>query len=457
MWSRSVNRTLPSYCKIRYLMSLLRRHHHLARHRCSQLSHLPRYSRRDILKNLNQNDKQAECFLPLRDFSQGRMYLQDVRFYSSSNRDVFKPQPPIGIVEESRRGFDWKSLGGSFGQLSAHINHYFKKKDNVAVAEKPRLDLPPEHPVTSHTHGRYRRKVREKNTSEDKVTAQVHTHEVQQETKDERQSNPEIPRLQLFHISSFANRFGESYTYVANHINSVFSKSLSMQNDESSTKEVHRGRKRRIMSNSYSVSSEDDKKSQVKSVSTVESNDPAARRWDETYRHFAKHINKYFGAKVTDEIHNKTHQLPVKDYTLKSTTQPTSQTTGATSNTRQQDSVSQEKGGLFHSSQITDFAENYLQMASHINQYFKGQNTSDGDTDAVHSTSERPKPKSIMDCLRNPSSAIPDFLGFYMNPSSKTSKDKGAVTSTGAKVNKKVSSGVKNQVFKCYYFQENCD
>ncbi|XP_040009496.1 calcium-independent phospholipase A2-gamma-like [Xiphias gladius] len=472
--SSSVNRTLRLHCKIRYLVSLLRRHPRLAKaplyldiHRYSLLSppHLSRFTRKATFKNLNHSDPVCTSYHFLRDFTQEVKHLQVVRFYTSSNRDVFKAEAPIGIFEEAQNSFHWTSLrrrlGQSFTQLSRHINIYFKRKDVVPLAENASLLVAtPEYLGRSQRRSQAQQAARERNVSEGKDTPLVSKCKDKRESPGTSPSTQEISGLQLFHISSLATRFGESYSYVANHINSVFSRSFAKTELQenlktmSSTRETHRRQKRRKMQNTCIINSKEAEMSQVKSSAeqkTEESNNVSSS-WDEGYNHFARHINKYFGARVTDEVPNRREQLAVeKKSTSKNyfSTQPTSQTQGATSKLKQEEPIIPQPGCLFHNSHITtNFGENYFQMASHINQYFKGQSGLDEDTDRNllitmdpgSATSERLKTVTFMDCLRHPTSAIPDLLGAYLKLGllTQTSKPKSAITSPEAILNKKL-------------------
>ncbi|XP_018529972.2 calcium-independent phospholipase A2-gamma [Lates calcarifer] len=473
MCSGSVNRTLRSYCKIRYLMSLIRKHPLLVKvplrldlHRYSLLSppHFSKLTRKATLLKFNHSDTGSTSYCLLRDFNKQVKHLQVVRFYSSSNRDVFKAEAPIGILEEAQKSFHWSSLGGrlgqSFHQLSRHINIYFKRKDVVPLAVNANLLVAtPEHLGRSQRRSQSQRTAREQNVSEGKDTTQVYNSNEKQESSGTSPSIQEMSGLQLFHISSLATRFGESYSYVANHINSVFSRGFAkaeiQENVQTmcSTRGTHRRLKRRKVQHTYSTTLKDTEMSPVKSSAeqgTVESNNLSSSQ-EEGYLHFARHINKYFGTKVTDGVQNRREQLPEeKSSTSKNyfSSQSTSQTQGATSQLKQREPISPEIGGLFHRSRATtNFGENYFQMANHINQYFKGQSglNEDADrnliqTDPGSVTSERMKTVTFMDYLRHPTSAIPDLLGAYLKlgPLTQTSKPKLAMTSPQAILNKKL-------------------
>uniref|UniRef100_UPI0037E90F52 calcium-independent phospholipase A2-gamma-like n=1 Tax=Semicossyphus pulcher TaxID=241346 RepID=UPI0037E90F52 len=458
--SSSVNKTLRSYCKIRYLMSLLRKYPRLAKapicldpHGYYLLS--PPHPSRITRKARTLNPSITGCpSYP----TEGVKHLQVVRFYSSSNRNSFKAEAPIGILEEAQSSLNLSSLGGrlgqSFNRLSSHINYYFKSKDIVPLAENTNFVVTtPEYVGRSQRRSQSHWATREQKKSEGK--------DITQTSKDKPETSGTSPlaqtysRLQLFHISSLATAFGESYSYVANHINSAFSRGFAkVQTQEnletiSSTRGPGRKLKKRKIQNTIIMNSHDAEASQVNSgadQAAVEANNTSSSR-EEGYLHFARHINKYFGAKVTDG-QNKRGQLPVEKkstYKTHLSTQANSQTQSPASQLKQEGPIHPETGGLFHSSQnTTNFGENYFQMAGHINQYFKGESGLEEDIDrdlllemdSRSATSERLKTVSFMDCLRHPTSAIPDLLGAYFNPMAQT-KPKPPITSSEAILNKK--------------------
>ncbi|TDH10292.1 hypothetical protein EPR50_G00073490 [Perca flavescens] len=475
--SSSVNKTLRSYCKIRYLMSLLRKHHRLAKaplgldlHRYSLLSspHPSRLTRKATFKNVNYNDTGSTSNHFLRDFTKELKHLQPVRFYSSSNKNTFKPEAPIGIFEEPQNSFLLRSLGGrlgeSFNRLSRHINIYFKRMDVVHLAENASLVVTtPEYLGRSQKSSQSQHAAKERYISKGKDTTQTLKTKDTQESSGTSPSRQNNSGLQLFHISNLATTFGESYSYVASHINSVFSRGFAkvkmQENVEtmSSSRGTNKRLKRRHMQNTYIMKSKEAEMSQVKSgadQATVEPNNISSS-WEEGYRHFARHINKYFSAKVTEEVNqdqNRREQFPVeKNSTYKKhfSAKSTSQTQSAMSQLKQDEPIIHETGGLFHSNRkTTNFGENFFQMAGHINQYFKGQSGLDEDNDRnlltemdpKSATSERLKTVSFMDCLCNPTSAIPDLLSAYLKlgPLSQPGKLKPAMTSPEAMLNRKV-------------------
>ncbi|XP_032377282.1 calcium-independent phospholipase A2-gamma [Etheostoma spectabile] len=474
LWSSSVNKTLRSYCKIRYLMSLLRKHPRLAKaplgpdlHRYSLLSsrHPSRLTRKATLKDVNQNDTGSTSNHFLRGFTNKLKHLHSVRFYSSSNRNTFKPEAPIGIFEEPKHRFLLSSLGGrlgeSFNRLARHINIYFKRMD----AENASLVVrTPKYLGRSQRRSQSQRAARERDISKGKDTTQTLKSKDKQECSEKSPSRENNSGLQLFHASFLATKFGESYSYVANHINSGFSRGSNekvqmQENLETmpSSRGANNRLKRRHMQNTYILKSEKVEMSQVKAgadQATVEPNNISSS-WEEGYFHFARHINKYFGAKVTEEVdqdQNRREHLPVeKNPTSKKrfSANATSQTQGAMSQLKQDKPIIHETGGLFHRSRkTTQFGENFFQMAGYINQYFKGQKGLDEDIDRNLLTemdpkaaaSERLKTVSFMDCLRHPTSAISDFLGAYLKlgPLSQTGKLQLATTSPETMLNRKI-------------------
>ncbi|CAG04007.1 unnamed protein product, partial [Tetraodon nigroviridis] len=292
-------------------------------------------------------------------------------------------------------------LGQSFSRLSAHINFYFRRKDIAPVVVTP---------VDQGRSVTRARKLPRKDKDE---------HEIA-ETASSAQGKPD---LQLFHVSSLATAFGESYSYVANHINATFSRQFSQIPVEKKVEEVPlpsrtpRKLKRRNQQHSL-ANSEGLKRGQVKSDANQGTNRPSSS-WEEGYRQFARHINRYFGAKVADEPGQPSERRP-----------------DATSQQNQKEAVAAPPQGLFHHSRhATDFGENYFQTASHINQYFKGATEEDLDgglTETASGSFTLKRSVSFMDCLRHPTSAIPDLLGafFSTSPLTQAGEQQPAVTPT---------------------------
>lgn len=395
--SSAANKTLRSFCKIRYLMILLKRCSRLPEaslclrvHRPSPpaISHSFLFTRKSAARKLNCTD----C-------------IRFVQFHSSSGGNAVKGGAPVGILEEakSNQTTEGGRLGQSFSRLSAHINFYFKRKDVAPGAVGPGGSV----------------------TREQKLASE---HEDERESSETSSWSRGKPDLQLFHISSLATAFGESYSYVANHINSTFSRKFSRvpaeKKLEGAPLATRTPRKHSI------ANSEGLERSQVKvdaEQGTVTASSPSGS-WEEGYRQFARHINRYFGATVADERGQPAGERPPD----------------ATSQQKREETVAAPPRGLFHHSRrTTAFGENYFQTAGHINQYFKGQRETDeivdGDlkeTDVGSLTFK--KRLSFTDCLRHPTSAIPALLGAYFSPLAQAGEQQPAVTPTQSVLKTKV-------------------
>lgn len=409
--SSAANKTSRSFCKIRYLMILLRR--------------CPRLPEASLCLRMHRTPPPAirPSFLFTRNSAarnlSGADGVRSVRFYSSSGRKAVKAEAPVGIVEEaeSRLTSVGGRLGRSFSRLSAHINFYFARKDIAPVV------------VTAIGPGR----------------SVSRRRQLAREVKDEHEISETASwsqgqaGLQLFHISSLATAFGESYTQVANHINSTFSRKFSQVPAEEKVEEapVPNGTPRKLKRRKRQhriADAEALERGQVNldaNQRTETASNPSGS-WEEGYRQFARHINRYFAAKVADERAQPARE-PHPD---------------APSQQNREEAVAAPPRGLFHHSRhATDFGENHFQTASHINQYFKGPSETAEDPDRDLTRTERASfpPKrsvSFMDCLRNPTSALPDLLGGYFSTGSLTQagKQQPAGTSTQTELKKKVRS-----------------
>lgn len=441
-------------------MSLLRKYPRLAkaslyldlsRYSLLPILHPTRVTGKDTFKGFTHCGTGFTSYAVLRNATKGGKLHQSVRFYSSSNRNTFKAEAPIGILEESQNSFNLGTLGRlgqSFNRLSSHINYYFKSKEVISSAGNVNLVITPHGHVTrSQRRSQNHWATRDRKKSEGIETTPTSKHKEEQEGSGVTLPARGYSGLQLFHISSLATTFGESYSYVAKHINSAFTRGFSkVQTQEtldtlSSPRGTNRRLKRRHVPNTSIVNSMDAEISQV----NLEPNNPP-RSWDESYRHFARHINKYFGTKSTEDP-KKSQQLYVEKKSSHKAYHP------AQNNPQILSTVSQSKlsaspvpeSGLFHSSQdAANFGENFLQTAGHINEYFKGQKEVEEDIDRDlllemdqrSAASERSRTLSFVDCLRNPTGAIPKLLGSYLNPMDQI-KSKPAITSPEEILNKK--------------------
>ncbi|XP_030218415.1 calcium-independent phospholipase A2-gamma isoform X1 [Gadus morhua] len=445
--------TLPSYCRLRFLIGFLRG--------------LPRYARPPFCSDLSLNPTQLDS-LQRHSFTQrarrrnakisGRCilrstsdhlarnsirevrYLQAVGFCSSSNRSDFKASPPIGIIQESPTGFQWSALGArlghSFNRLSRHINVYFQKKDThpVPLAENASLLLAaPQYVSRLRKRNQSQKAVRDRVVFQEKDTAL----ELKREDKDRSSKTPPEEEaspakhsgVQLFHPSSLATRFGENYIHVANHVNTFFSRigssDLTIQNDLENVHSNIVSTRRQRKSNTTAeqkprgqIDAEPDKGNTSSNIA-------------EAYLLFASHINRYFGAKVEDNA-SKDQFLGDKPRQTVDSSQKdpselsTSETQINSSQLHQEKHSNSKSEGLFHSStNTTHFGESYLQMANHVNEYFNGPKTLEEDdgADALSYLralesqvylSQKPKVVSFVDCFLQPTSAIPSLLGGYL-------------------------------------------
>lgn len=430
-YSSCGNRSLMLYSKIRYFMVLLRKYPRLAKmplclNICQKkLLPSPLYSlsptRKYALNKMSCSDTSYCLQSVTRGYTKDTKQLSLVRTCSSSSRDSFKAEAPIGIVEETKSSLNLSSLGGrlgqSFNQLSKHVNIYFRKKKDIAPFEENTCLV-----VTTPDYLSRAQRRMKTSYSRDKTQTLEGS-----DMSGAAPTTQENWRPQLFHISALTTTFGESYSYVSHHINSVFSSGSAaiQQQDESGTttkpRMTHRRHKKRKIQSTYIMDSPDDAGGSANSAAdqAPTQSKHSSSSWEDGFRQFARHVNNYFGAKVMDEVSQnekrKENSIP---------TRPTSLSQSAVSQSKQEEQVSPGTTSLFHSSHnTTSFGENHIQMASHINQYFNGQSDLDEDQDGETLTETNPgvptppKTVSFMDYLRHPTSAIHDLLGSYIKQS----------------------------------------
>ena len=466
-------RTIRLYCKLRYIITILRTLPHLAKTPLSQdisansLLSAPLHIstiRRGTAKTSRLIKHRYPGITPghlLRNGSRGIQYTQALRYCSTSGRGAVKAEAPIGVYEESQTAFQLSMLrvrlGESFIRLSSHINCYFKGK-NVSVspgALNACLASPtPERVSRAQRRVHSKRVARDRSLTEDRDSTQTIICEESQrpsESLTEIGTKGQIyAGLQLFHPSSLATRFGESYNYVAHHINSAFSKSPALDVQMQETQDnlaSHRGstrrERRRILMRSHDENMKGTEPAQLETsaapvlTSTVDSDDVPSN-WDEGYIHFSEHINRYFGAKVSDETEPNPQQ---REHT------GVNHVPSVPLERKQEEHILRPQSpGLFHTSSIsTSFGESYAQMANHVNRYFKGQGAleeeqeegyrqQDEEIESKSASSQKQKAVSFMDYFRQPSSAIPNLLGGYLNKTAKTT-----TAHSEASINRRVS------------------
>lgn len=237
--------------------------------------------------------------------------------------------------------------------------------------------------------------------------------------------NAGYPGLQLFHVSSLVTRFGESYSYVASHINSVFSKQVCMELPScDDILGITRTISIRVDKNQRTNIKENESPETAPThfnVATVDvNNTDVCSSLEEGYLHFAHHINRYFGAKVTDTVKESPHQ---KDKASRLTYPLPYSVDHQKSCAASQDILPLCPKSLFHmSNHTTRFGENYAYMATHINRYFKSSADEEMERDPYsgQSGSTLEKHASFFQGLLNPFS-IQSLLGSYLGRDSSSS------------------------------------
>ncbi|XP_067226735.1 calcium-independent phospholipase A2-gamma-like [Chanodichthys erythropterus] len=418
---------------MKYILTNIRNVSHLVRSICSS----PQSSRRIPFKS-HRSIKTLRLFGAV---SSNMKYkngsgLQMYHLYSTSSRETFRAEAPIGVNQNSRTTFRLHliglRLGESFNRLSRHINLYFKQKQ-ISVIDYGQNELKSavQEPLT-----RIQRRVqRERCSGESRDFIGTPSIEQVHQTSSNQHLTSAYPGLQLFHISSLANRFGETYSYVANHINSVFSrnpaKQIHVEVSPDDGFRRSRSRKRRVMGNKSVLCRETEQAQQNISLGTrPEIDHNVSSSWEEGYLHFARHINRYFGAKVADTVEESPQFSHTETNILK-----TSVSLDPLNKTKDRTSLLQPKfPGLFHMSSLTTrFGENYTYMANHINRYFKGSAASENEevggelyTERYRDSSEhmasQEKPVPFFECLLKPST-LPGFVGSYLGISSRRRSD----------------------------------
>ncbi|XP_056588185.1 calcium-independent phospholipase A2-gamma-like isoform X2 [Triplophysa dalaica] len=358
------------------------------------------------------------------------------RFYSTSSRDTFKAEAPIGVLQNNTTSLRLHllrlRLGQSFIRLSKHINLYFKQKE-VSVLDNSQEVSVREKPFTRTKRRALRGRCLGKNTSF--LGSPVHDQEASLNLYEGPPVTSSFSRPQLFHISALATRFGEGYSYVANHINSVCSRNPTKQmHVELSSDDVLRTKngKRKIISNKNAPCQKNEQTQQNISIPTTTSaawvhNNNESNSWEEGYLHFADHINRYFKAKVADTVEesprNRIPASQTEAQMLKSSLfldRPLLE--------RAQDSTPPhpKSPGLFHMSSLTTrFGENYTYMANHINRYFNGSATAEEeelDRGCLEGTGTLEKPVSFFESLLKPST-IPSLVGSCLGMGSNSISD----------------------------------
>ncbi|XP_033904605.2 calcium-independent phospholipase A2-gamma-like isoform X1 [Acipenser ruthenus] len=406
--------------------------------------------------------------------------------YSSSNssRNSSKGEAPIGVCQEDKASFQLSNLGASFGEsfqhLSQHINVYFggkrlegegshKTADGRVIEIWEVRDQEPHLRMargTQHYSGYRKGRL----VKEEHGPLQVDS-----------EAENQIPsKVQLFHISGLATKFGESYSYVASHINTLFSRGQSRgeQPPESDFSRVAgrswRGARQRKHAGSESRIGRNTAETQPHGSVQSSGQDPVAgvdplqdsEYRDSYYQYLAQYINQYFGsnepaikpiesARSIDVNHVETGNTAKPNVSA-----PVNLKREAVCKTAEQKSIQDHKApasvpktpGLFHiSSLATSFGASYSQMANHVNCYFKGEGVWEEETEeeegecteeVLYESTAPPqvKKRTFLQYLTQPTGTVQDLLGSYlgMRPRSQVAQPSSGVTASGDGINRRV-------------------
>ncbi|KAF6721228.1 Calcium-independent phospholipase A2-gamma [Oryzias melastigma] len=324
----------------------------------------------------------------------------------------------MGIFEGALKGFQ---LGGrSFHEPPGNISIYFRSRKLVEnVGNQGFIAVAPQYLSKRQRHRHCQRSDQTMIFSKD--TVQSLRSKGPTKNAETSSSVPENSGQQLFHISSLTTRFGETYSYVANHINSAFSQvSAKVQKQETfETEWKNRKRKSQNISDlSHVKLNNEGTGDQPKNVSSS---------WEEGYLILARHINNYFGAKATYEVQkkgNKQLQSYEKQLSTKSNLQ-----TGT--NNSQQKPVVPELDRQIHS---TPNPTNSLQTWNQISERQLKNNSEESFQEVdprSMKTSTTLKNLSFVEYIRHSTTSIPDLLGTFLktDSSAQTIKPKTAMTS----------------------------
>ncbi|XP_016531181.1 calcium-independent phospholipase A2-gamma-like isoform X2 [Poecilia formosa] len=285
-------------------------------------------------------------------------------FYSCTNKDSFKTKAPIGI-------FNAPALKSH--PLSRHFNICLKRRHAVGFGENGSFIITvPEYQCQSQKRRFSQWSAANQKQPGGSSPAQSSKSKEKQEKPETVASSDDKSGLD---ISSLTAVFGETLSYVAKHIGSVFSVDDTDQKQELS---ATGGKTRRVKKKKIPDSSEKPEVKQHKEQTTVEHQNVADTSED-SFLHIAEHINKYFGTTDdVDEVHS--------DKELPASTKPTSK--------------------------AASLNDSYSQTSSYINQYFRSKSEQKdlGPTVKTKIDPASLKNTSLTDVFRHPSTAISGFL-----------------------------------------------
>ncbi|XP_060750297.1 calcium-independent phospholipase A2-gamma-like isoform X2 [Tachysurus vachellii] len=300
--------------------------------------------------------------------------VQVSRMFSASKRETFKQEVPLRVKDTVQMQWMQIRFGDTFKRLSKHINMYFKQKEMsascgtgqavfVSVMQKPFIGVQRQAQTQNTTEGKEARELK-----------QMQYPSISQSQESHLTSG--YPGLQLFHMSSLVTRFGESYSYVASHINSVFLKQVYKEVPSSEDiLGINRTIFKRVGKNQIKENmSQETGQTHYNEATLDVNNTDVCSSLEEGYLHFARHINRYFGAKVTDTVKESTHQQG-KDSDRNTLVYSMDHQKSCAES---RDTLPLRPKSLFHMSNLTThFGENYAYMATHINHYFKSSTAAD--------------------------------------------------------------------------------
>ncbi|XP_043977005.1 calcium-independent phospholipase A2-gamma-like isoform X2 [Gambusia affinis] len=292
-------------------------------------------------------------------------HLRCLCFYSFTNKEAFKTKAPVGI-------FNAPVLKSP--PLSRHFNIYLKRSHVVGFAENGSFIVRiPEYQYQSQKRRFSHWSAANPKRPGGSSPAQSSKSKEKQKEPETVASSDDKSELDLFHISSLATVFGETFSYVAKHINSAFSlDDTGQKNDLSSV----RGMPRRVKKKKkVPDSGEKPQVKQHKQETTMEHKHDSNTS-EESFPHTAGHINKYYGANDDEDEAPSDKELPVS---TKSTSEDAS------------------------------LNDSYSQTSTHINQYFRSQSDLNT-TDKTKTDLASLQKTSLMDVFRRPTAAASSFL-----------------------------------------------
>ncbi|XP_027875525.1 calcium-independent phospholipase A2-gamma-like isoform X1 [Xiphophorus couchianus] len=287
--------------------------------------------------------------------------LRYLCFYSFTNKEAFKTKAPVGI-------FNAPVLKSH--PLSRHFNIYLKRSHVVGFAENGSfVATVPEYQYQSQKRRFSQWSAATQKKPGGSSPAQSSKSKEKQKEPETVASSDDKSELDLFHISSLATVFGETFDYVAKHVNSVFSLDETGQKKDLSSMSRRVKKKKKIPDSGEKPQV----KQHIQQTTMEHQNDPNTS--EELFPHTAEHINKYFGASDdVDEAHSD-KELPVS-------TKPTSK--------------------------AASLEDSYSQTSTHINQYFRSQSEQkDPNTKTDLASLQK---TSLMDVFRHPTAAASRFL-----------------------------------------------